>query len=706
MAVDTLARAIAAGKVPVTAYEYAVQKGYTGTEEEFATDMGNSATNATNAATSASEAAASAASAVAAATNFAPAYSSSATYAVGDHVLYDGGYYVCNTAITTAEAWTAAHWTATKVGPEITELKTQLSIYAGNSQIDFTSGGYITTNQGVGQTVTLTPETAVLMSYAIVDCVEGDNFTINGVGTSAGRAWAFIDSSNKILTVADASVTLENVTVVAPENANKCILNLVIASRGVCLKGKLQTTKNTETDSEIAAIKTDIDNIKQFDSDLFDEFSNNLLLKGTIEERTYYRGSTGVKDYPNNALFSVVNIPLKDVVKDLYLGQSMFTYSDSVPAAAEGNTARSIAFYDKNGDYVGGGEPYSQPAAVKYGVNIPATAVTMNVSFYYANGTSYPNAVKPTVYWAYTEKVLEEYEYFSPENKVKTISIIDIDKNNHADFVSARRPTICFTLDGNYPRTQAIIDIAEAHGYRIGIAPKWNQSFNEAVAENARYYPISKFLEWQDKGHEILSHMGLDLSPSTTLTDEQAISCIRTSYLSAIERGFKVKGAIGSAGNVADKFIPYVQRWYSYGSTLNNHSEYAGGTPELAFLSTEPYRMWRYSMQQSTLDGMKDAVDDAITNNGLLIFYGHALDNSQVIAEGHVMEDPDTYGDNPDTPGSTTNLAGTDHFTEDNFDALLTYIDGKVSEGACQVNIPYYAVNEYYKLRKSDFTWT
>jgi len=43
-------------------------------------------------------------------------YSSSATYAVGDHVLYNGGYYVCNTAITTAEAWTTAHWTTAKVG--------------------------------------------------------------------------------------------------------------------------------------------------------------------------------------------------------------------------------------------------------------------------------------------------------------------------------------------------------------------------------------------------------------------------------------------------------------------------------------------------------------------------------------------------------------------------------------------------------------
>lgn len=42
----------------------------------------------------------------------APAYSSSDTYAKGDRVRYSYQTWECNTAITTAEAWTAAHWTA------------------------------------------------------------------------------------------------------------------------------------------------------------------------------------------------------------------------------------------------------------------------------------------------------------------------------------------------------------------------------------------------------------------------------------------------------------------------------------------------------------------------------------------------------------------------------------------------------------------
>ena len=119
-----------ANLIPVTAYDMAVDGGYTGTKEQFETDMGNSATNATNAAASAATATTAATNAAAAAVNFAPVYSASSTYAVGDYVLKDGVLYRCNTAITTAEAWTAAHWTQAKLGPDVADVNaTVYSIY-------------------------------------------------------------------------------------------------------------------------------------------------------------------------------------------------------------------------------------------------------------------------------------------------------------------------------------------------------------------------------------------------------------------------------------------------------------------------------------------------------------------------------------------------------------------------------------------------
>lgn len=47
--------------------------------------------------------------------NFADAYSASSTYYKGDYVIHDNVLYVANQNITTAEAWTAAHWDAVSV---------------------------------------------------------------------------------------------------------------------------------------------------------------------------------------------------------------------------------------------------------------------------------------------------------------------------------------------------------------------------------------------------------------------------------------------------------------------------------------------------------------------------------------------------------------------------------------------------------------
>ena len=51
--------------------------------------------------------------------NMADVYSSSSTYKVGQLCIYNNTLYKCNTAITTAESWTAAHWTATTIAEEI-----------------------------------------------------------------------------------------------------------------------------------------------------------------------------------------------------------------------------------------------------------------------------------------------------------------------------------------------------------------------------------------------------------------------------------------------------------------------------------------------------------------------------------------------------------------------------------------------------------
>ncbi|MBQ1552294.1 MAG: hypothetical protein IIZ66_02005, partial [Clostridia bacterium] len=118
MAVDIIARGIASGRVPITAYDMAVAGGYVGTKEEFEADMGNSGTNATNAANSADAAAASEAAALAAAGNLAPTFDAATPYYAGTYVMESGTLYRF-IADHAAGAWTGTDAEAVKLAPVV-----------------------------------------------------------------------------------------------------------------------------------------------------------------------------------------------------------------------------------------------------------------------------------------------------------------------------------------------------------------------------------------------------------------------------------------------------------------------------------------------------------------------------------------------------------------------------------------------------------
>ena len=54
-------------------------------------------------------------------------YSATKPYTVGNYSYYNGTLYRCISPIPSGEAWTAAHWTAAKIGDDVTELKTVLT---------------------------------------------------------------------------------------------------------------------------------------------------------------------------------------------------------------------------------------------------------------------------------------------------------------------------------------------------------------------------------------------------------------------------------------------------------------------------------------------------------------------------------------------------------------------------------------------------
>jgi len=66
-------------------------------------------------------------------------YNPAGTYAVGSYCTHEAKLYRCTTAITTAEAWTAAHWTETTVAGEFAALYTALAGKVNNNHVSLES---------------------------------------------------------------------------------------------------------------------------------------------------------------------------------------------------------------------------------------------------------------------------------------------------------------------------------------------------------------------------------------------------------------------------------------------------------------------------------------------------------------------------------------------------------------------------------------
>ena len=101
-----------------------------------------------------------------------------------------------------------------------------------SKEFQFCHKAFIRTQGAAGDTVNLIPEANNDWSYAVASCQEGDVVYITGKGSSGGRLWAFLNSSNEI--ISNAGIYDENVVVTAPENADKVVVNSYTANLGKC----------------------------------------------------------------------------------------------------------------------------------------------------------------------------------------------------------------------------------------------------------------------------------------------------------------------------------------------------------------------------------------------------------------------------------------------------------------------------------------
>lgn len=303
---------------------------------------------------------------------------------------------------------------------------------------------------------------------------------------------------------------------------------------------------------------------------------------------------------------------------------------------------RSVAFRDSNGLLTRWVEN------LKSSFTTSDNEVSISVSIFHTNTVAIFNSKE-------NKNVLENV-------KIKETDILYNGQGNTINqssfYGKGRIPLVTFILDGEYDQNSMIEQVFHEHDVRIGFAPQYNTDFPNNSVET--------YLEWQEKGHEILAHGAYRLTDNSEYTYEEAFGIVKESYNVLSNKGFRINGFIGTSGQVAERYMPAVRKFYNYASTQPNVSQEE--IPYVTFNNTPPYKLFRYSMEVSTLEQMKNAVDQTIENNGLLVFYGHAASER----EGNL--------------------------TTENVSNLLTYI----KETGTEIMTPYNAIKDYYSIRYED----
>jgi len=149
-------------------------------------------------------------------------FSTTTAYSVGQYVWYDGDGTGAKlyrfTAAHAAGDWVGSDAVQVALADDVTDLKSAVDI------IPMTSGGYINV---IGETVDVTTIHAKAgYSYAVVNCSEGDVFTVNAEIQSGDtiRPFAFL-GANGVMLVNTSYTKLDNAILIAPENAEKLVIN-------------------------------------------------------------------------------------------------------------------------------------------------------------------------------------------------------------------------------------------------------------------------------------------------------------------------------------------------------------------------------------------------------------------------------------------------------------------------------------------------
>lgn len=629
-----------------TAYGYAVEKGYTGTEEEFAELMYNVAESAGT-----SEAWAVGSVGGVPVEEGAEQYENNAKYyaeqAGGDAENAEQSKDSAKSSAETSEAWAVG----TVDGIPVTEGQTgynnnakyhaeqasESADAAANSEAAAKNYSDHIADPVSGIVTEWLNEHVDPESQVVID----DSLTIAGAAADAkatGDELTNVKSALESVGISASEKSDLNGDYYTPEYIEKTgyrngtdlttvvDVNYKVTSKIALMPGQLVTAITTTKNNYVSMLT------------VYDKSGTALdyIAVGGTSENTYlaaYLNKTSEVQYVSACGLAATTITIR-IYNPLKADDDLLARKQSIFYAADGTTTR-VRF---NSDWTISNYVITPPIPLNEGDVLHA---------YIRCSSTIPVIIKCDAYGGNRTNAMmgnnvAQYEYVATEDcyvmvqykqddAFNVINVIpkSMRWNFNADNNDSRHPTVCFIYDDGSTTDSQIVDIFDAKDLRCGFA------LISTMAIDSR---SNEYLGYQKRGYSILSHSVDEVGMNDSTVSASVIkNKLLTSKQKLMRSGFDIRGFVTPNSQMYEGFRPLLNQIYDYAYTiyytgLNEDGKYVpGGSRPSNRFTDSPYELWRIT-QFSLTENLEAAIDECIENKGFLTIYFHSRD----LTEAHI----------------------------------------------------------------------
>ncbi len=180
-------------------------------------------------------------------------------------------------------------------------------------------------------------------------------------------------------------------------------------------------------------------------------------------------------------------------------------------------------------------------------------------------------------------------------------------------YPKTKLPCVSFQFDDIPAKDSQIVALFET--YKLTCAFAFIASESNILEHGPRY------VGYQRKGFQIMNHsINGTIYDTTNYTYQTAMAAIQTALYRIQGAGMVCNGFVAPSSSMAAEFMPILKLFHAYAFTSGTSSPTANGRNQ------DPCDLHRYSMQSHTLAEIEEYIDDSITNDQIMTFYGHAAD--------------------------------------------------------------------------------